>query len=400
VSKVKATEIQAAVAEAEVTEKEIDLTRENYRPVAYRASILYFCIADLSGVDPMYQYSLPWFTNLFIAGIRASAPAEEYTQRMTNINQFFTYSVYKNVCRSLFEVHKPLFSLLLTVKIMQGDDKIDASEWRFVISGQTPTIPAEPRPNPAKDWATEKIWQEVTALSSLPAFKGFDESWSDPEHQAGYRAIFESSNSHKEPIPGRFSALSGLQNMCILRTIRPDKLLLAAQDFVVANMERKFVEPPPFDLAACFEDASVSLPLIFVLSMGSDPTKAFLTFAEQIGMRSKVDVISLGQGQGPIATRLIEEAQTKGGWVLLQSEGAEPLAGGCAPIRACPRPAAAHRCRTPPPPLLPPLFRRQTATWRPLGWATWSASSRPSTPRRCIATSASGLRACRARPSQ
>ena len=319
VSKVKATEIQAAVAEAEVTEKEIDLTRENYRPVAYRASILYFCIADLSGVDPMYQYSLPWFTNLFVAGIRASAPAEEYTQRMANINQFFTYSVYKNVCRSLFEVHKPLFSLLLTVKIMQGDDKIDASEWRFVISGQTPTIPAEPRPNAAKEWATDKIWQEVTALSSLPAFKGYDESWSDPEHQAGYRAIFESSNSHKEPIPGRFSALSGLQNMCILRTIRPDKLLLAAQDFVVANMERKFVEPPPFDLAACFEDASVSLPLIFVLSMGSDPTKAFLTFAEQIGMRSKVDVISLGQGQGPIATRLIEEAQTKGGWVLLQN---------------------------------------------------------------------------------
>jgi len=319
VSKVKAGEIQAAVAEAEVTEKEIDVTRENYRPVAYRASILYFCIADLSGVDPMYQYSLPWFTQLFINGIRNSAPAEDFIVRMDNLNKFFTYSVYKNVCRSLFEVHKPLFSLLLTIKIMQGDNKVDASEWRFVISGQTPTVPPTARPNPDKDWVTDKIWNEVTALSTLDAFKGYDESWSDPEMMKGYKAIFESNESHRVALPGKFNELNGLQRMCMLRTIRPDKILLAAQDFVIANMEQKFVMPPPFDLAACYEDAVVTTPLIFVLSSGSDPTKAFLTFAETIGMRSKVEVISLGQGQGPIAQRLVDEAQTKGGWVLLQN---------------------------------------------------------------------------------
>ena len=319
VSKVKAGEIQAAVAEAEVSEKEIDVTRENYRPVAYRASLLYFCISDLSSVDPMYQYSLPWFTNLFISGIRNSPPAEDVNQRMLNLNAFFTYSVYKNVCRSLFEVHKPLFSLLLTIKIMQGDNRVDASEWRFVISGQTPSVPPAPRPNPAREWATDKIWAEVTALSTLPAFAGYDESWSDPESVAGYKAIFESNDSHKVAPPPRFKDLNGLQRMCLLRTIRPDKLLLAAQDFVIANMELKFVQPPPFDLAACFEDATVSTPLIFVLSAGSDPTKAFLTFAETIGMRSKVEAISLGQGQGPIALKLVEDAQQKGGWVLLQN---------------------------------------------------------------------------------
>lgn len=54
------------VAEAEVTEKEIDETREGYRPVAYRGSIMYFCVRDFNVVDPMYQYSLQWFTNLFV----------------------------------------------------------------------------------------------------------------------------------------------------------------------------------------------------------------------------------------------------------------------------------------------------------------------------------------------
>ena len=38
----------------------------------------------------------------------------------------------------------------------------------------------------------------------------------------------------------------------------------------------------------------------------------------QIGMRSKVEGISLGQGQGVLAARLIEEALIKGSWILLQ----------------------------------------------------------------------------------
>jgi len=37
-----------------VTEIEIDKAREGYRPVAYRISLLYFCILELSVIDPMY----------------------------------------------------------------------------------------------------------------------------------------------------------------------------------------------------------------------------------------------------------------------------------------------------------------------------------------------------------
>ena len=40
--------------ESEITEKMIDKTRETYRPVAYRASILFFTIIDLAAIDPMY----------------------------------------------------------------------------------------------------------------------------------------------------------------------------------------------------------------------------------------------------------------------------------------------------------------------------------------------------------
>ena len=60
------------------------------------------------------------------------------------------------VCRSLFEAHKLLFSFLMTIKIMMGDDRVDALEWRFCISGQT--IKPLAMENPADDWIEANTW--------------------------------------------------------------------------------------------------------------------------------------------------------------------------------------------------------------------------------------------------
>ena len=49
----------------------------------------------------------------------------------------------------------------------------------------------------------------------------------------------------------------------------------------------------------------------------SDPTAALLKFAEERGRR--VEVVSLGQGQGPVAQRWIDEGVQEGFWVVLQN---------------------------------------------------------------------------------
>lgn len=46
--------INERMKEAEITSKEINISREGYRPVAKRGSILYFVVADLALIDPMY----------------------------------------------------------------------------------------------------------------------------------------------------------------------------------------------------------------------------------------------------------------------------------------------------------------------------------------------------------
>ena len=54
-------EIEVRQAESKVTEKEIDVKREGFRPVAFRSQLLFFCIVDLNNINSMYQYSLQWF---------------------------------------------------------------------------------------------------------------------------------------------------------------------------------------------------------------------------------------------------------------------------------------------------------------------------------------------------
>jgi hypothetical protein len=89
--------------------------------------------------------------------------------------------------------------------------------------------------------------------------------------------------------------------------------------FVCATLGSNFVETPPFDLAGSFQESSATAPLLFVLSPGTDPTASLLKYADERGFGSKVAIISMGQGQGPKAAKLIAEARRSGSWVLLQA---------------------------------------------------------------------------------
>lgn len=67
----------------------------------------------------MYQYALPWFSALFCKSIGQAPPAPDLEGRLQSLNDCFTRAIYVNVCRSLFEAHKLLFSFLLAIKILQ-----------------------------------------------------------------------------------------------------------------------------------------------------------------------------------------------------------------------------------------------------------------------------------------
>ena len=295
-SKKTTDEINIRMKESEITEKEIDETRESFRPVAFRSSLLFFCIVDLANIDPMYQYSLQWFQTLFERSVTESTPSTEITERIKTLNDFFTLALYDNVCRGLFEKHKMLFSFLLTMKILFGDEKIDLEEWRFFLAGPSGEIDIVPNPT---DWLDELEWAEtykqLYSMSKLEAFRGFDEYFI--EYQKRFKKIFDAPEAHEEPLPGEWDEkLNSFQKMIVLKSIRSDKIMDAIQNFIIEKMSREFIVPPTFNIGKSFRDSAVNMPLIFVLSSGTDPVADFTKFAEDMQMGDRTMTISLGQG--------------------------------------------------------------------------------------------------------
>ncbi|KAG8128294.1 hypothetical protein E2320_015160, partial [Naja naja] len=287
------TLLQAKVKAAEQTEKDIDITRLEYVPVAVRTQILFFCVSDLSNVDPMYQYSLEWFLNIFLTGISNSERADTLKKRIANINKYLTFSLYSNVCRSLFEKHKLMFAFLVCIRIMMNEGKIDMEEWRYLISGGTVKIM---RDNPAPAWLYERAWNDILALTNLHNFSTFADDF--VANLSGFRTIFDSAEPHREPLPGIWdSTLDSFQKLLVLRCLRGDKVTNAMQDFVAANLGQSFIEPQTANLSVVFKESTSTTPLIFVLSPGTDPAADLYKFAEEMKFSKKLSAISLGQGQ-------------------------------------------------------------------------------------------------------
>ncbi|KAK0675118.1 DYH3 protein, partial [Pygoscelis papua] len=315
-SKQLSEEISEKQKIASVTEMQIDSTRMGYKPVAIHSAVVFFCISDLANIEPMYQYSLIWFINLYVQSIAKSKKSEDLEERIKNITKHFTISIYNNVCRSLFEKDKLLFSFLLTVGIMKGKGQIDDEVWRFLLTGGVALD--NPHPNPAPDWLSDKSWAELVRASSLTNLHGLMEHVR--ENFSKWKLIYDSVRPHEEAFPDAWSTLVGLDRMVILRCLRPDKIIPAVQEFIVENMERTFIEPPTFDLGRSYSDSNCCAPLIFVLSPGADPMAGLLKFADDVGMGgTSIQTISLGQGQGPIAAKMIYQAITDGTWVVLQN---------------------------------------------------------------------------------
>jgi dynein heavy chain len=275
--------VKADIDSAENILRRINDQREVYRACGRKASVLFFVLADLCKIDPMYQFSLDWYLNLFEASISESK--EQVSQdRQDMIMKVHKLNVYNNACRSLFERHKLLLALQMLVRLLMSEDKIAREEYDFFLRGGTVLDAKDQMLKPQQDWITKEAWDNITELERLlpETFAGLPAAINlNPKE---WQHWFSSDKPEPElaQLPGEWETKceDQLKKMIVLRCFRPDRVNFAIRNFVAAGMKsNEFITSKPVSIQEVFDESAPEYPIVFILSTGVDPTEVLTRFA-------------------------------------------------------------------------------------------------------------------------
>ncbi|KDO23904.1 hypothetical protein SPRG_20887 [Saprolegnia parasitica CBS 223.65] len=312
-SKKTATVVSERLAESEVTRAAIADVRNQYISVAVRGSLLYFVLADLATMDPMYQYSLAYFKRLFNQSMDESPKSSTQELRLAALVDGQTRTVFANVSRGLFQDHKLLFSLLMALRILSDAGQITPAELPLLYRPRPTVSATEPTPLPLK------AYEALLALSSaLPLFAALTDSVAAAS--GAWQSWLSSEDPYTSTLPEGFeSLLSPFLKLVLSSALRPEKGVQSARGFVSATLGSTFTTPQAFAMTDVFPALDKNVPCVFILSSGADPTAILHRFAADLGLDDRLHVVSLGQGQGPLATALIQRCAASGDWALIQN---------------------------------------------------------------------------------
>ena len=318
-TKVKAGEISQKLELATTTSAKINEVRESYTDAAKRGAILFFVLAGLSYISSMYEYSLSAYLGVYHQALDKADRNAQLSIRLKHIMNTLTYMVYNYTCTGIFETHKLMFSFQMTIKILEGEGKLDSQYLDFLLKGNI-SLERSERKNPFPAWLPDQGWEDIIRLQSIG-----DKFQSLPDDIAGngskWKEWYDLEAPEAHPLPGEYDEkLDVMEKLLILRCFRIDRVYLGIERFVIHYMGEKYVQPPVLNYKNIFEQSTAISPVVFVLSPGADPLMDVMKLAEEEGFGgNKFRFIALGQGQGPVAANLLETGKARGLWIMLQN---------------------------------------------------------------------------------
>ncbi len=300
------------------TKLKISLAREDYRPVATRGSILYMVMMDMANFFSMYQCSLAQVLRIFDHSMSDSQKAFTVKERIGFIIDLLTMRVIAFFSRGLYERHRQLFLSLLAFRVQLSAGNVSPSDYSLFLKAGSALDISTQRVKPVK-WISDRSWLNVVQLvSSCVPFRRLDESLK--LYEQNWQSWIEADDIEKlsiPPIEEYYRPLTEFQRLLLIRCLREDKTSTAVRLYISAILGPKFVEPTSLNIDKVYIESDSRTPLLFLLSQGSDPLAIIESLAKKL--KAELKSISMGQGQEPLAKRMITNAVSQGHWVILQN---------------------------------------------------------------------------------
>eukprot|EP00916_Digyalum_oweni_P009684 GHVL01016321.1.p1 GENE.GHVL01016321.1~~GHVL01016321.1.p1 ORF type:complete len:1870 (+),score=456.95 GHVL01016321.1:3343-8952(+) len=269
--------------DAEEKKIEINEKREQYRPVATRGSIMYFCMVSMSLVSWMYNSSLDQFLDQFDKSVRSAEKASPTQKRVEKIVEYLTYQAYRYVNRGLFERHKRTFVLLFTLKKLEIANKITQTDTAMLLKAGSSLSMADVKIAPPV-WLKDKmtVWLNVLQLSTHPFGVSQIKFFKDLPEQIltnpSWKIWFDENDPESVPIPEFEERIVGERDLgsfmkfCLVRCMREDRSVVSSGQFVDSEMGKIYTDPVTDRIEDIWAESTGRTPILFLLSPGADPT--------------------------------------------------------------------------------------------------------------------------------
>ncbi|XP_055373642.1 dynein beta chain, ciliary isoform X2 [Condylostylus longicornis] len=308
-------DIEIKVEESKITTLKIDETRDIYRYAAKRAAILYFVLNDLHKINPIYKFSLKAFMIVFKRAISMAEINENLNKRVESLVNSITYQTHLYTSRGLFERDKLILTSHMVLRIMINSKKINKDEMDFLLR-----YPHDPNNLSPYEFISKESWGGIRYLALIENFYGLDKDIENYTNR--WKKFIISEMPEREIFPGEWKLRTPLQKLCIIRAVRPDRMIYAMRLFIEQTMGKCYTEEKVIPFNEIFKEITSSVPVFFILSPGIDPIRDVEILGKQLGYtidNGKLHNISLGQGQEYVAEKSIETSIKYGHWVILQN---------------------------------------------------------------------------------
>lgn len=306
-TKTKSIQISESLQESEKLKASLEKERNGYQPHAAVGTQVFLKLKDLQSTNNMYCFSLSEFTKVFKNNLKAG----KSTQDTKELIKLLNISLFKEVFIRFSLAMQKKDKLALALHLLTCCPGVfQESEYDFLLD----RLEVQETKMSLPSWANESSLSLLCKFNTVfpNVVKGLKFEKDD------WRQWY--SNAECEKSFPTTAILRPVQRVMLVKIFREDRLLSALEEFVCQSLGISNINEGVSSIPAIYDiEPGTDMPLLFITSVGSDPSNEIEEFAQAKVGRDKFIQISMGGGQNEIALKTLEDCAEQGQWLCLKN---------------------------------------------------------------------------------